>query len=301
MMKSKIDFCLIQWLNREFLPEDYIYKWTKNESRFRRIFDSLRYNNANSEETKSSSRNYAINNNDSSIISMKSVSHGESNSFSMIKLNCFNDGHKKLEQSKSLNSNHKSNDIDIIKIIKQEDKRTTLMIKNIPNKFTKDHFLSIFNKNFEGKFNLFLLPTDIKEKKNYGYAFINFINNFYIINFYYSFNGKKWENTNSVKICELVYSKIQGITKMIKHYPIKVMYLSEMDNPDEDAKSNSNNSSNSITTNSNSSLPKTEIPLIYKHIFEKIYPNVQIEDEATNKELFTVDVRKLLLFNPKDN
>lgn len=301
MMKSKIDFCLIQWLNREFLPEDYIYKWTKNESRFRRIFDSLRYNNANSEETKSSSRNYAINNNDSSIISMKSVSHGESNSFSMIKLNCFNDGHKKLEKSKSLNSNHKSNDIDIIKIIKQEDKRTTLMIKNIPNKFTKDHFLSIFNKNFEGKFNLFLLPTDIKEKKNYGYAFINFINNFYIINFYYSFNGKKWENTNSVKICELVYSKIQGITKMIKHYPIKVMYLRDMENPDEDAKSNSNNSSNSITTNSNSSLPKTEIPLIYKHIFEKIYPNVQIEDEATNKELFTVDVRKLLLFNPKDN
>ena len=301
MMKSKIDFCLIQWLNREFLPEDYIYKWTKNESRFRRIFDSLRYNNANSEETKSSSRNYAINNNDSSIISMKSVSHGESNSFSMIKLNCFNDGHKKLEKSKSLNSNHKSNDIDIIKIIKQEDKRTTLMIKNIPNKFTKDHFLSIFNKNFEGKFNLFLLPTDIKEKKNYGYAFINFINNFYIINFYYSFNGKKWENTNSVKICELVYSKIQGITKMIKHYPIKVMYLRDMENPDEDAKSNSNNSSNSITTNSNSSLPKTEIPLIYKHIFEKIYPNVQIEDEATNKELFTVDVRKLLWFNPKDN
>lgn len=301
MMKSKIDFCRIQWLNREFLPEDYIYKWTKNESRFRRIFDSLRYNNANSEETKSSSRNYAINDNDSSIISMKSVSHGESNSFSMIKLNCFNDGHKKLEKSKSLNSNHKSNDIDIIKIIKQEDKRTTLMIKNIPNKFTKDHFLSIFNKNFEGKFNLFLLPTDIKEKKNYGYAFINFINNFYIINFYYSFNGKKWENTNSVKICELVYSKIQGITKMIKHYPIKVMYLRDMENPDEDAKSNSNNSSNSITTNSNSSLPKTEIPLIYKHIFEKIYPNVQIEDEATNKELFTVDVRKLLLFNPKDN
>ena len=88
---------------------------------------------------------------------------------------------------------------------------------------------------------------------------------------------------------------------MIKHYPIKVMYLRDMENPEEDSKRNSNNSSNSITTNSNSYLPKAEIPLIYKHIFEKIYPNVQIEDEATNKELFTVDVKKLLLFNPKDN
>ena len=298
-MKSKIDFCRIQWLNREFLPEDYIYKWTKNESRFRRIFESLRYGNSSSEEIKY--RNYAINDNENSIISMKSVSQSESNSYSMIKMNCFNDGHKKLEKSKSMNSNHKSNDIDIIKIIKQEDQRTTLMIKNIPNKFTKDHFLSIFNKKFEGKFNLFLLPTDIKEKKNYGYAFINFINNFYIINFYYSFNGKKWENTNSVKICELVYSKIQGITKMIKHYPIKVMYLRDMENPEEDSKSNSNNSSNSITTNSHNSIPRAEIPLIYKHIFEKIYPNIRIEDEATNKELFTVDVKKLLLFNPKDN
>ncbi len=37
MMKSKIDFCLIQWLNREFLPEDYIYKWTK------KVYNTLIY------------------------------------------------------------------------------------------------------------------------------------------------------------------------------------------------------------------------------------------------------------------
>ena len=41
MMKSKIDCCRIQWLNREFLPEDYAYKWNKNESRFSQIFESL--------------------------------------------------------------------------------------------------------------------------------------------------------------------------------------------------------------------------------------------------------------------
>ena len=43
----------------------------------------------------------------------------------------------------------------------------------------------------------------------------------YIVNFYYSFNNKKWENTNSVKICNIVYSKIQAISKMIKHYCLK--------------------------------------------------------------------------------
>ena len=65
------------------------------------------------------------------------------------------------------NNNSRLYDINIIKILTQEDTRTMLMVKNIPNKFTKDCFLNIFNKHFECKFNLFLLPTDINEKKNY--------------------------------------------------------------------------------------------------------------------------------------
>ena len=39
-MKYKLDFCRIQWLNREFLPLDYAFKYNKNESRFTRIFNS---------------------------------------------------------------------------------------------------------------------------------------------------------------------------------------------------------------------------------------------------------------------
>lgn len=127
------------------------------------------------------------------------------------------------------NNSRISYDINIIKILTQEDTRTMLMIRNIPNKFTKDHFLNIFNKHFESKFNLFLLPTDINEKKNYGYAFINFIHHYYIINFYELFQGKKWENTNSVKICNIIYSKIQNVSEMIKYYPIKVMYTKDID------------------------------------------------------------------------
>ena len=82
--------------------------------------------------------------------------------------------YKNFEGSKNVNITHKTSDIDIAKILTQEDKRTTLMIKNIPNKFSKDTFLDIFNSKFEGKFDLFLIPTDGKGIKNYGYAFINF-------------------------------------------------------------------------------------------------------------------------------
>lgn len=95
------------------------------------------------------------------------------------------------------------------------------MIKNIPNKFTKTCFLNLITKDFKGKYDLFLLPTDMKDKKNFGYGFINFINCFHIIHFFSLFNGKQWPNTNSLKVCEIVYSKMQGIKKMLKHYPIK--------------------------------------------------------------------------------
>lgn len=95
------------------------------------------------------------------------------------------------------------------------------MIKNIPNKFTKAFFLELFMKDFQGTYDLFLLPMDLKGKKNFGYGFINFVDSFHIIHFYELFNGKKWPNTNSLKICEMVYSKMQGIKKLLKHYPLK--------------------------------------------------------------------------------
>ena len=160
------------------------------------------------------------------------------------------------------------------------------MIKNIPNKFKKENFLFIFNKQFEGKYNLFLLPTDIKEKKNYGYAFINFIHPFSIINFFYTFNCKKWDNTNSIKICEIVYSKIQGIPKMIKHYPIKAMYTKEA----EESKEEDSNSTNSNTSNGAQNI---EIPFVYANLFQKIYPDVTIEYDATSKEFFSFDMKSI--------
>lgn len=43
-----------------------------------------------------------------------------------------------------------------------------------------------------------------------GYAFINFIDKIYIINFFIEFNGKRWKCFNSDKICKISYGRIQG-------------------------------------------------------------------------------------------
>ena len=70
------------------------------------------------------------------------------------------------------------------------------------------------------------MPTDIKRKKNYGYAYINFIEPLDIIYFYYKFNGKRWANTNSIKICEILFSKIQG--NKINIFQLKIYILIQM-------------------------------------------------------------------------
>ena len=226
-MKCKLDICRIQWLNREFLPFDYAFKYNKNESRFTRIFNSISNNNK-------------INDNNIDI----KIRNSELNNYIL-----------------SNNNNiSKSNDIDIKKILSMEERRKTLIIKNIPNKFTIDDFLRIFSE-FNEKFNLFLIPTDIKRKKNYGYAYINFLE---------SLDGKRWPNTNSIKICELLFSKIQGTTKIIKHFPIKNMYQK-------------------LINNENKSTKQIIIPLCYYNFFNEIYPEVEIKMNNIKNDIFLVE------------
>ena len=235
-MKYKLDFCRIQWLNREFLPLDYAFKYNKNESRFTKIFNNdLKFNNNKDENiNKAQNKNCNINQDSSLII------------------------RNQLNQ----------NDIDIRKILKREENRKTLMIKNIPNKFTINDFLKIFS-DFNEKFNLFLIPTDIKRKKNYGYAYINFLDSLDIIYFYYRFNGKKWPNTNSIKICEIIFAKIQGNTKIIKHFPYKKMY--------------------NKTLNQNEFKQYIIIPLCYLDVFKEIYPHIEINIKNVNADIFLVE------------
>ena len=149
--------------------------------------------------------------------------------------------------------------LDINKVISLEDKRATIMIKNIPNKFNKDLLLRIINQNFKGTYDLFILPTDINKYKNFGYSFINFTSSYYIPYFYYMFNGKMWSNTNSKKICELTYSKVQGKTNLLAHYPSKIVYCNE--------------EAFNVTPEQ-----KYVIPNVYKLIFNKFFPKEKIEE-----------------------
>ena len=193
-----------------------------------------------------------------------------------------NSSSKKLEESSNSNSLSISNihllannsltesakkaeetgaDMNLIidKVISCEDMRTTIMIKNIPNKFNRELLLEIIDQHFKGTYDTFVLPTDVNKYKNFGYSFINFTSSYYIPYFYFIFNKKKWAGTNSKKVCELTYSKVQGKNDLSNHYPSKIIYdnkESKMVTPDQ----------------------KYIIPNAFKLIFNKCFPNQSIEE-----------------------
>lgn len=63
--------------------------------------------------------------------------------------------------------------MDADRILSGLDRRTTLMIKNIPNKYTQKMLLATIDEFFHGTYDFFYLPIDFKNKCNVGYAFIN--------------------------------------------------------------------------------------------------------------------------------
>ena len=101
-------------------------------------------------------------------------------------------------------------------IVTGKDTRTTVMIRNIPIKYTDDILIEAL-KDFNGKYDCLYMPYDYKKNGNKGYAFINFVNPLHILYFYEKFNGKKWAHFESSKICELNCTHFQGINEIQKY------------------------------------------------------------------------------------
>ena len=209
-----------------------------------------------------------FNSNSSLNISSQNTFHTSKISISDSSLDNINNNNNKITDNKIKFEPNVNNiiieemdlNIYINKVISLEDKRTTLMVKNIPNKFNQNLLLSIIDQNFKGTYDLFIMPTDVNKSKNFGYCFINFTSVYYIPYFYFLFNGKMWSRTNSKKICELTYSKVQGKNDLLGHYPIKIIYYNE---------------------EAFNVKPEQQyiIPNVYKLIFNKYFPKEKIEEK----------------------
>ena len=98
------------------------------------------------------------------------------------------------------------------------DPRTTLMVRNIPNKYTQRAVLDELDEKFARKYDFFYLPIDFKNKCNVGYAFVNLIEARDAVAFHEAFDGRRWTCFRSGKVCAITYARIQGKQAMIQRF-----------------------------------------------------------------------------------
>ena len=208
------------------------YPKINNSSIHKKSIDKANYNSSNLPELNNNNNTSNINNN----LSEKKIKNNilnldeQNNSINNINTN-FNNmiynkmkiNYKNLVTNKNMNnlanktsSKGEKQILNLDDIVNGKDTRTTVMIRNIPIKYT-DEILNETFKEFHGKYDCLYMPYDYEKNGNKGYAFINFVNPLHILYFYEKFNGKKWVHFESSKICELNCAHFQGINEIQKH------------------------------------------------------------------------------------
>ena len=72
----------------------------------------------------------------------------------------------------------------MVEVASKKDIWTTIMIKNIPNKYEKQELLIEINKKYKDCYDYFYMPVDVQNQCNLGYAFVNFVHAAFILEFY---------------------------------------------------------------------------------------------------------------------
>lgn len=103
------------------------------------------------------------------------------------------------------------------------DGDTTMMIRNIPCRCTKEDILWDINAlGFEGQYDYFYLPQGRRRQCNLGYAFINFKMPAFATNFQIRMHGQRLATkrrcSNSQKVCEVTSAAIQGLEKNLERF-----------------------------------------------------------------------------------
>ncbi|GMI83507.1 terminal EAR1-like 1 [Hibiscus trionum] len=114
-----------------------------------------------------------------------------------------------------------------------QDSRTTVMIKNIPNKYSQQLLLNMLDNHCIhcneqivnagddqplSSYDFVYLPIDFNNKCNVGYGFVNMTSPQTTWRLYKAFHNQHWEVFNSRKICEITYARIQGFQALKQHF-----------------------------------------------------------------------------------
>ncbi|CAO2181992.1 unnamed protein product [Urochloa humidicola] len=123
----------------------------------------------------------------------------------------------------------------------EKDTRTTVMIRNIPNKYRPlgrsqklllnmldnhciqaNERIAASGEEGEGQpfssYDFVYLPIDFNNKCNVGYGFVNLTSPEAAVRLYKAFHKQPWEVYNSRKICQVTYARVQGLEALKDHF-----------------------------------------------------------------------------------
>lgn len=92
------------------------------------------------------------------------------------------------------------------------------MIRNVPNKYTRQMLMEALNVNFKKRYDFLYLPIDFQNKCNLGYAFVNMMAAGDVQRIFETMNGTDWGESRSHKICQIVWARVQGKSALLNHF-----------------------------------------------------------------------------------
>jgi len=113
---------------------------------------------------------------------------------------------------------------------------TTVMLRNIPNKYTRDMLVKQLQAELTGQFDFLYLPIDFKNRCNVGYCFINFRTIEVRERFVEAFDGvevrKCLPGLNSKKVAEVAPARVHGLDDNVKRLRSSPVMNELMDHPE---------------------------------------------------------------------
>ncbi|KAI9661979.1 MAG: hypothetical protein M1831_002894 [Alyxoria varia] len=146
------------------------------------------------------------------------------------------EGHRDA-QGRKINTaeNRGRNFVSLRAISMGTDVRTTVMLRNIPNRMDHDTLKLLLDEHVFGQYDFLYLRIDFANNCNVGYAFINFATGDSIKNFVEKTRGRKWQDlrfpsvaaageaetssrANSDKVAEVSWATMQGKETLIQKF-----------------------------------------------------------------------------------
>ncbi|KAJ5752341.1 meiosis protein MEI2 [Penicillium odoratum] len=117
-------------------------------------------------------------------------------------------------------------------ILQGQDRRCTVMLKNIPNSQTWDQLKMHLDVTSAGTYDFIYLRMDFEQRLNVGYAFINFENPMKILPFFTARHGTVWPGftTGRPKVAEVSYATTQTYELLVEKFRNSPVMLDFPDN-----------------------------------------------------------------------